>query len=130
LIRRTGVHGQHRPRRTSALPTVCALVPAAGSAVAAPPAVMPDTAALQAALGRVAAIGVVTEVRPGDAVWRGSSGRTRLIGRQPAPVEGRFRAGRSITKTFTATVILRDDLVRHEQASSVRRSCIRGSWRM
>jgi CubicO group peptidase (beta-lactamase class C family) len=129
LIRRTGVHGQHRPRRTSALPTVCALVPAAGSAVAAPPAVMPDTSALQAALGRVAAIGVVTEVRQGDAVWRGSSGMSRLNGRQPAPVEGRFRAG-SITKTFTATVILRDDLVRHEQASSVRRSCIRGSWRM
>jgi D-alanyl-D-alanine carboxypeptidase len=91
-----------------ALLTVCALVPAAGSAVAAPPDAVPDRTALQAALDRVTAtgaIGAVAEVRRGDAVWRGSSGRSRLNGRQPAPVDGRFRAG-SVTKTFTATVVL------------------------
>ncbi|MFI1038034.1 serine hydrolase domain-containing protein [Streptomyces hygroscopicus] len=91
-----------------ALLTVCALVPTAGGAVAAPPAVAPDGSALQAALDRVTAtgaIGAVAEVRQGDAVWRGSSGKSRLNGRQPAPANGRFRAG-SVTKTFTATVVL------------------------
>ncbi|MFE3032526.1 serine hydrolase domain-containing protein [Streptomyces canus] len=91
-----------------ALLTVCALDPGAGSAVAAPSGAAPDAATLQAALDRVTAagaIGAVAEVRQGDAVWRGSSGRSRLNGRQPALVDGRFRAG-SITKTFTATVVL------------------------
>lgn len=91
-----------------ALLTVCALVPTAGGAVAAPPAVGPDAAALQAALDRVTAtgaVGAVAEVRQGGAVWRGSSGKSRLNGRQAAPVDGRFRAG-SVTKTFTATVVL------------------------
>ncbi|MFD8766342.1 serine hydrolase domain-containing protein [Streptomyces mirabilis] len=91
-----------------ALLTVCALVPTAGGAVAAPPAVGPDATALQAALDRVTAtgaVGAVAEVRQGSAVWRGSSGRSRLNGRQAAPVDGRFRAG-SVTKTFTATVVL------------------------
>ncbi|MBK6012859.1 serine hydrolase [Streptomyces sp. MBT53] len=88
--------------------TVCTLVAAAGGAVAAPTAAAPDVTALQAALDRVTAtgaIGAVAEVRQGGAVWRGSSGRSVLNGRQPAPVDGRFRAG-SVTKTFTATVVL------------------------
>ncbi|MFF3150158.1 serine hydrolase, partial [Streptomyces sp. NPDC057927] len=87
---------------------VCALVPTAGGAVAASPAVGPDATALQAALDRVTAtgaVGAVAEVRQGSAVWRGSSGKSRLNGRQAAPVDGRFRAG-SVTKTFTATVVL------------------------
>ncbi|MFJ8143117.1 serine hydrolase domain-containing protein [Streptomyces sp. NPDC096013] len=91
-----------------ALLTVCALAPTVGGAVAAPPTVVPDATALQAALDEVTATGAVSavaEVRQGDAIWRGSSGRSRLNGRQPAPVEGRFRAG-SVTKTFTATVVL------------------------
>ncbi|MER6375463.1 serine hydrolase domain-containing protein, partial [Streptomyces mirabilis] len=73
-----------------------------------PPAVGPDATALQAALDRVTAtgaVGAVAEVRQGGAVWRGSSGKSRLNGRQAAPVDGRFRAG-SVTKTFTATVVL------------------------
>src|SRR3954449_10736942 len=89
-----------------ALLTVCSLVSTAGSAVAAPPAVVSDGTALQAALDQVTAtgaVGAVAEVRQGSAVWRGSSGTSRLNGRQPAPVDGRFRAG-SVTKTFTATV--------------------------
>ncbi|MFC9843004.1 serine hydrolase domain-containing protein [Streptomyces sp. NPDC060223] len=87
--------------------TLCVLVPTAGSAVAAP-AVVPDGTALQTALDRVTAtgaVGAVAEVRQGIAVWRGSSGKSRLNGRQSAPVDGRFRAG-SVTKTFTATVVL------------------------
>ncbi|MFG2859009.1 serine hydrolase domain-containing protein [Streptomyces mirabilis] len=90
-----------------ALLTVCALVPTAGGAVAAPPAVGPDATALRAALDRVTATGAVGAVadRQGGAVWRGSSGKSRLNGRQAAPVDGRFRAG-SVTKTFTATVVL------------------------
>lgn len=93
----------------SALLTAGVLVTtAAGSAVAVPPAVAPDGTALQAALDGMTAtgaIGAIAEVRQGDAVWRGSSGRSRIDGRQPAPVDGRFRAG-SVTKTFTATVVL------------------------
>lgn len=91
-----------------ALLTVCALVPTAGGAVAAPRAMVPDGTALQAALDRVTAtgaVGAVAEVRQDGAVWRGSSGTSRLGGRQPAPVDGRLRAG-SVTKTFTATVVL------------------------
>ncbi|GAA0313789.1 serine hydrolase domain-containing protein [Streptomyces turgidiscabies] len=91
-----------------ALLTVRALVPTVGGAVAAPPTVKPDATALQAALDQVTATranGAVAEVRQGGAVWRGSSGESRLNGRQPAPVDGRFRAG-SITTTFTATVVL------------------------
>ncbi|MDQ1064858.1 serine hydrolase domain-containing protein [Streptomyces canus] len=69
---------------------------------------VPDGTTVQAALDRVTAtgaVGVVAEVRQGDAVWRGSSGTSSLNGRQPAPVDGRFRAG-SVTETFTATVVL------------------------
>ncbi|MBK3568811.1 serine hydrolase [Streptomyces sp. MBT62] len=94
-----------------ALLTACALVTAVGGAVAAPPTPVPDPTAWQAALdrltatGAVGAVGAVAEVREGDAVWRGSSGTSRLNGRQAAPVDGRFRAG-SVTKTFTATVVL------------------------
>ncbi|MEV1007997.1 serine hydrolase domain-containing protein [Streptomyces sp. NPDC049881] len=96
----------------AAVLVACALVSTATAtaATAAPPAAgdAPGADALQAALDRVretGAIGAIAEVRQGDAVWRGSSGTSRLGGRLPAPVDGRFRAG-SVTKTFTATVVL------------------------
>ncbi|MFD4528348.1 hypothetical protein ACFWP7_31415 [Streptomyces sp. NPDC058470] len=46
--------------------------------------------ALQAALDRVTATGAVAEVRQGSAVWRGSSGRSRLNGRHPPPSAAAF----------------------------------------
>jgi D-alanyl-D-alanine carboxypeptidase len=51
------------------------------------------------------AAGVLAQYRDGDQVWNGASGVARLD--SPAPVDpmGSFRAG-SITKTFTATVVL------------------------
>jgi D-alanyl-D-alanine carboxypeptidase len=47
----------------------------------------------------------IAEVRNGDKVWRGSSGTTDMNGDQPPPPGASFRAG-SITKSFTATVVL------------------------
>ncbi|WP_404867411.1 serine hydrolase domain-containing protein [Kitasatospora griseola] len=89
--------------------SVFALAPGAGAAT--PPSVpVPQRAALQQGLdaltGRAGASGAIAEVRDhGRAVWRGTSGVADLATRQPAPVDGEFRAG-SITKTFVATVVL------------------------
>ncbi|MGI5281903.1 serine hydrolase domain-containing protein [Nonomuraea polychroma] len=47
----------------------------------------------------------VAEVRNGDKTWQGSSGLAKANGDQPPPATANFRAG-SITKTFTATVVL------------------------
>ncbi|MER6948811.1 serine hydrolase domain-containing protein [Nonomuraea sp. NPDC000554] len=52
--------------------------------------------------GSVAAI---AEVRNGEKVWRGSSGKSKVDGDHSPPPSARFRAG-SITKSFTATVVL------------------------
>ncbi|MET8861743.1 serine hydrolase domain-containing protein [Nonomuraea sp. NPDC004580] len=47
----------------------------------------------------------VAEVRNGDEIWAGSSGLAKANGDQPPPATANFRAG-SITKSFTATVVL------------------------
>ncbi|MGR6919732.1 serine hydrolase domain-containing protein [[Actinomadura] parvosata] len=62
----------------------------------------------QALLDRIVASGAVSavaEVRDGTRTWRGTSGKARLGGARPAPVDGRFRIG-SVTKSFTAAVVL------------------------
>ncbi|MET7337137.1 serine hydrolase domain-containing protein [Nonomuraea sp. NPDC005650] len=51
------------------------------------------------------AVAAIVEVRDGNKVWRGTSGRARLGRAQAAPADGRFRVG-SVTKSFTATVVL------------------------
>ncbi|MFI6180504.1 serine hydrolase domain-containing protein [Nonomuraea sp. NPDC051191] len=63
---------------------------------------------LQAMLDKVVAGGAVAaiaEVRDGDRTWRAASGKAKMNHAQPAPVDGRFRAG-SVTKSFTATAVL------------------------
>ncbi|MGP3964072.1 serine hydrolase domain-containing protein [Nonomuraea sp. 3N208] len=50
-------------------------------------------------------IAAVAEIRNGDKIWRGSSGLAEVNGDQPPPASANFRAG-SITKSFTATVVL------------------------
>ncbi|MFB9830868.1 serine hydrolase domain-containing protein [Actinoallomurus acaciae] len=63
---------------------------------------------LQRSLDAVAtagAVGAQAEVIGADGRWRGVSGHARLGGTRPVPRQGRFRIG-SITKTFTATVLL------------------------
>ncbi|MGC4750414.1 serine hydrolase domain-containing protein [Micromonospora sp. DT201] len=51
------------------------------------------------------AVGALVEVRDEHGVWRGTSGLAELNTTRAVPVHSRFRAG-SITKTFTATVVL------------------------
>lgn len=51
------------------------------------------------------AVGALALVRGEGGVWRGTSGLAELGKRRPVPVGGRFRVG-SVTKTFTATVVL------------------------
>ncbi|MFF2626647.1 serine hydrolase domain-containing protein [Kitasatospora griseola] len=67
-----------------------------------------DSGELRVLLDRLTAdgaVGAVAEVRRGAAVRRAGSGRTTLTGGRPVPADARFRAG-SVTKTFTATVVL------------------------
>ncbi len=93
--------------------TVLAVAAAPVAATAAPTAATPADSppqppGLQHRLDTIAAsgaLGVVAEVRHRDHVWRGSSGTARLHGAQPVPLRSAVRAG-SITKTFTATVVL------------------------
>ncbi|MFI6603211.1 serine hydrolase domain-containing protein [Nonomuraea sp. NPDC050536] len=62
----------------------------------------------QALLDRIVASGTVSaiaEIRDGDKLWRGTSGKVSLGSSRPAPMNGRYRIG-SPTKTFTATVLL------------------------
>ncbi|WP_073816204.1 serine hydrolase domain-containing protein [Kitasatospora sp. CB01950] len=103
--------------------SVFALAPAAGAATTAQATTTPTATpgapgsvpvpqrsvlqqGLDALTDRAGATGAIAEVRDhGRAVWRGTSGVANLATRQPAPVDGEFRAG-SITKTFVATVVL------------------------
>ncbi|MFD7641417.1 serine hydrolase domain-containing protein [Kitasatospora sp. NPDC059795] len=104
--------------------SVFALAPAAGAATTAQAATTPGATTpggpgsvpvpqrsvlqqgLDALTDRAGATGAIAEVRDhGRAVWRGTSGVASLSTRQPAPVNGEFRAG-SITKIFVATVVL------------------------
>jgi D-alanyl-D-alanine carboxypeptidase len=86
----------------------------AAPAVAAAGPVEPDRAGLQRRAGlqgqldvvvSAGAVGALAEVRDERGVWRGTSGVAELGTTRPVPVNGRFRVG-SITKTFTATVVL------------------------
>lgn len=88
--------------------SVALLVPAATPAAAAAPGPGPDRAALQQALDATVAAGVpgaVAEVRTGRGVWHGSSGTADPATGRTAKAGDRFRAG-SVTKTFTATLVL------------------------
>ncbi|MEV0390121.1 serine hydrolase domain-containing protein [Nonomuraea sp. NPDC050643] len=94
-----------RGTRTAVVAALTLSILAASAAADAAPGGEPD---FQALLDRVVAGGAVAaiaEVRDGDKVWRGASGRARLGAARPAPVDGRFRIG-SVTKSFTATVVL------------------------
>ena len=51
------------------------------------------------------AAGVLAQYRDGDQVWNGASGVAQIGSLTPVDPTGSFRAG-SITKTFTATVVL------------------------
>ncbi|MGX7827236.1 serine hydrolase domain-containing protein [Actinokineospora sp. 24-640] len=88
---------------------VLGLTGTAGAAVAAPEgAGAIDRAVVQAALDRMAADGaqgVQVRVVDGGRTLLLRSGTARLGSARPVPLDGRFRVG-SVTKTFTATVVL------------------------
>ncbi|HEX6685270.1 MAG TPA: serine hydrolase domain-containing protein [Candidatus Limnocylindrales bacterium] len=68
----------------------------------------PDRRALQQALDEITkngAASALAEIRDPAWVWRGAAGRAELGTSRPVPAHGRFRIG-SVTKTFTATVML------------------------
>ncbi|MER7506688.1 serine hydrolase domain-containing protein [Nonomuraea pusilla] len=77
--------------------------------VAVPVAANADTRPNPQALldGIVAAgtVSAIAEIRDGDKVWRGASGKVSLNSSRSAPVDGLYRVG-SATKTFTATVVM------------------------
>ncbi|MFF2658820.1 serine hydrolase domain-containing protein [Kitasatospora sp. NPDC058032] len=97
------------------------LAPAAGAAgasgsvvtVAAPDAAKPVGPAFAAVQDELSAVvnggeatwGLARVVDHGRTVWRGTSGVADLDDRRPVDPDGRFRIG-SLTKTFTATVVL------------------------
>ncbi|MFD0883589.1 serine hydrolase domain-containing protein [Streptosporangium algeriense] len=88
--------------------TVSLLVTPAVTAAAAADASPSGRPGLQAMLDKVVAGGAVAaiaEVRDGNKTWRAAGGKARMNSVQPAPVDGRFRAG-SVTKSFTAAVVL------------------------
>ncbi len=103
LLRIAGAGGFAAATATGVLST-----PARAAAGAPTPGRTWHPAGLQAALDDIAgaaAVGVLAEVRDSARVWRGAGGVARLGTRQPVPASGRFRIG-SITKSFTATVVL------------------------
>ncbi|MGJ6966334.1 serine hydrolase domain-containing protein [Streptosporangium sp. G11] len=77
------------------------------SAAAADPPANPRThyAVTLDAVVAESSTAAVAEVRNGDKVWQGSSGTATVGGGPRPPVDGSFRAG-SITKSFTASVVL------------------------
>jgi D-alanyl-D-alanine carboxypeptidase len=96
----------HRALLTATTALAVLAAPATATATVTPEP--PDRAGLQRQLdGLVAAgaVGVLAEVRDTHGVWRSTSGVAVRGTSRPVPVDGRFRAG-SITKTFTATVVL------------------------
>lgn len=85
---------------------VLGLTGTAGVAVAAPEGI--DEAVVQSGLDRMAADGaqgVQVRVVDGGKTMLLRSGTARLGSARPVPLNGRFRVG-SVTKTFTATVVL------------------------
>jgi D-alanyl-D-alanine carboxypeptidase len=87
-------------------PTVLAVIACPAAAIAAPQ--QADRSPLQSRLNAVVAagtVGALAEVRDPHGVWQGASGVAELGTARAVPVDGRVRAG-SITKTFTATVVL------------------------
>lgn len=105
-------------RRTTVLAASLALAlaagPLAGSALAAPPAAVretagPDAGALRAALAGLPdgdATAALVRVGGTDGTWRGSAGVHDLASGRAADPDARFRAG-STTKVVTAAVVLR-----------------------
>jgi D-alanyl-D-alanine carboxypeptidase len=98
-----------RGRRTSAA-VVAGLIVSISAAPAASADASPSSKEpnLPAMLDRIVASGsvaAIAEVRDGNKIWRGASGKTRVNSTQPVSADGRFRAG-SVTKSFTATVVL------------------------
>jgi D-alanyl-D-alanine carboxypeptidase len=85
-----------------------AMTVVAYAATAAPAAAAPDRALQQQlnALVEQGAGSAIAEVRDnGRPVWRGTSGVARLGTTTPVPTGAKFRIG-SVTKTFTATVVM------------------------
>ncbi|TDD90395.1 serine hydrolase domain-containing protein [Actinomadura rubrisoli] len=92
-------------RLTGGVCAAVAVLSITGPAKAAPPT---HDKALRSALDAIVATGqagATVEVRRDGGVWRATSGRARVDRPAPPPRDGRFRAG-SVTKTFTATVVL------------------------
>ncbi|MBG0832393.1 beta-lactamase family protein [Planomonospora sp. ID67723] len=72
------------------------------------PAGSGDTTGLQAALDKIVkdgSVSAIAEVRTADGVWRGAGGTVTANGSRTPRAGGYFRIG-SVTKTFTATVVL------------------------
>jgi D-alanyl-D-alanine carboxypeptidase len=87
-------------------PTVLAVIASPAAATAAPQ--QADRSPLQSRLNDVVAagtVGALAEVRDPQGVWQGAGGVVELGTTRAVPVDGRVRVG-SITKTFTATVVL------------------------
>jgi D-alanyl-D-alanine carboxypeptidase len=91
-------------RSTAACAAAALAVGFAAAPAAAAPA-RPDFQALTDAIVDAGAPGAVVTVEDGDGTWTGTSGAGKLwTGSDPNP-QGRIRIG-SITKTFTATMVL------------------------
>ncbi|MGA5699678.1 serine hydrolase domain-containing protein [Peterkaempfera bronchialis] len=90
------------------LPATTAYAAPGAAATRAAVASPPRAVALQRRLDAMVAAGskaVLAEVREGTSRWSGAAGTADLATGAPARADGRFRIG-SITKTFTATVVL------------------------